>query len=43
MGSSGSGKSSIISLILRFYDVDSGTILVGGKNIKDLDLNQLRK
>lgn len=43
VGSSGSGKSSVISLILRFYDIEEGTILVGGKDIKSINLDSLRK
>lgn len=38
VGSSGSGKSSIVSLIERFYDVSQGQYLVDDVNIKDLDL-----
>jgi len=38
VGPSGSGKSSIISLILRFYDVNKGAIKINGKNIKDIDI-----
>jgi ABC-type multidrug transport system fused ATPase/permease subunit len=34
VGPSGSGKSSIVSLILRFYDLNEGQILINGKNIK---------
>jgi putative uncharacterized protein (fragment) len=41
-GSSGSGKSTIASLIERFYDVNSGAVLIDDQNIKDLDLNWLR-
>ncbi|ACF14930.1 ABC transporter-related protein [Chloroherpeton thalassium ATCC 35110] len=43
VGSSGSGKSTLVDLILRFYDVDKGRILVDGYDIKDYDLNSLRK
>jgi len=43
VGPSGVGKSTIISLIPRFYDVQEGAIKIGGYNIKDLDLESLRK
>lgn len=43
VGSSGSGKSSIISLIMRFYDLNEGELLLGGKNIKSLHLDSLRR
>lgn len=43
MGATGSGKSSIINLLQRFYDVTSGAILIDGVNIKDLTLEQLRR
>jgi ATP-binding cassette subfamily B protein len=42
VGATGSGKSTIISLLLRFYDVQRGRILVDGHDIKTLDLAQLR-
>jgi len=42
-GFSGSGKSTIIQLIERFYDCDSGEILIDDVNIKDYDLISLRK
>ena len=42
-GFSGSGKSNIIQLIERFYDVDQGEILIDDKNIKDYNLPLLRK
>ena len=43
VGFSGSGKSTIIQLIQRFYDVDEGEILIDGQNIKEYDLINLRK
>ncbi|MGX8796807.1 ABC transporter ATP-binding protein [Fusibacter sp. JL298sf-3] len=43
VGPSGVGKSTIISLIPRFYDVTEGAIYIGGHNIKDIDLGLLRK
>jgi ABC-type multidrug transport system fused ATPase/permease subunit len=42
VGPSGTGKSTIASLLLRFYDIQSGEILVDGKNIYDYDLENLR-
>lgn len=43
IGSTGSGKSSIINLIPRFYDPSSGEVLIDGFNIKNIDLHELRK
>jgi ABC-type multidrug transport system fused ATPase/permease subunit len=42
VGPSGTGKSTIASLLLRFYNIDNGEILVDGKNIYDYDLEILR-
>ena len=42
VGSTGSGKSTLIKLILRLYDSTSGEIKFDGKNIRDLDLDSLR-
>lgn len=42
IGATGSGKSTLIQLISRFYDTTSGEILVNGKNIKDYSLQELR-
>ncbi len=42
VGPSGTGKSTIASLLLRFYDIESGTILIDDKNIYDYDLETLR-
>jgi ABC-type multidrug transport system fused ATPase/permease subunit len=42
VGPSGTGKSTIASLLLRFYDIDGGQILIDGKNIYDYDLENLR-
>ncbi len=38
VGKSGSGKSTILQLIMRFYDPDEGTILLDGVDLKDLNL-----
>jgi ATP-binding cassette subfamily B protein len=42
MGTTGAGKTSILSLMSRFYDVENGEIMMEGTNIKDLSLNELR-
>lgn len=42
VGSSGAGKSTIAQLLMRFYDLNSGKILIDGRNIKDYDLYALR-
>ena len=42
VGSTGSGKSTLIKLILRLYDSTAGEIKFDGKNIRDLELNSLR-
>lgn len=41
IGSTGSGKSTIVNLIMRFYDITSGEILIDGVNIKDYKLEDL--
>lgn len=43
IGSTGSGKSTIIQLLLRFYDVTEGEILINSKNIKEYPLEELYK
>ncbi|MFX4266350.1 ABC transporter ATP-binding protein [Aliarcobacter butzleri] len=43
VGDSGGGKSSLINLIVRFYDTTNGEILINNDSIKDLDLKSLRK
>jgi len=43
IGATGSGKTTLIHLLMRFYDVDEGEILVYGKNIKTLKQHELRK
>ncbi len=43
IGGTGSGKSSLVNLIPRLYDVTEGSLKVGGVNVKDYDLEALRK
>jgi ATP-binding cassette subfamily B multidrug efflux pump len=43
VGATGAGKSTLISLLLRFYDVTSGRILMNGIDIRDMDVPELRK
>ena len=43
VGSTGSGKTTVVNLLMRFYDVDSGRILIDNVNIKDIDCDNLRK
>ncbi len=43
MGKTGAGKSTIAQLLTRMYDPDSGEILIDGKNIKNINLHDLRK
>ncbi|MBQ8614885.1 MAG: ABC transporter ATP-binding protein [Ruminiclostridium sp.] len=43
VGSTGSGKTTIVNLLMRFYNTDSGEILVDGVNIMDINRDELRK
>lgn len=43
LGSTGSGKTTLVSLIARYYDVCSGEILINGVNVKEYSLSSLRK
>lgn len=43
VGATGAGKTTIMSLITRFYDVDKGAVLIDGINVKDYNLEALRK
>ncbi|HIT64731.1 MAG TPA: ABC transporter ATP-binding protein [Candidatus Ventrimonas merdavium] len=42
IGGTGSGKSSLVNLISRLYDADSGSVCVGGKDVRSYDMNALR-
>lgn len=43
VGPTGAGKTTLVKLLMRFYDVDSGAILIDGHNIKDFTRQDLRK
>ncbi len=42
VGATGSGKTTVVNLLMRFYDVDSGAILIDGVNINDIKKEELR-
>lgn len=42
IGGTGSGKSSVVNLIPRFYDVSKGSVVIDGKDVRDYDLTELR-
>ena len=43
VGSTGSGKTTVVNLLMRFYDADSGSIRIDGQNIADISRQELRK
>ena len=43
VGESGSGKSTCLKLLYRFYDIDSGSILVDNNDVRDITINSLRE
>ena len=42
VGATGSGKTTVVNLLMRFYDIDSGEICIDGVNIRDIDCEELR-
>ena len=43
MGHTGAGKTTLTNLLLRFYDVQKGSIRIGGVDVRDYDLLELRR
>lgn len=43
VGATGSGKTTVVNLLMRFYEIDSGEILIDGTNIRDIACDELRK
>lgn len=43
VGATGSGKTTVVNLLMRFYDIDSGAIKIDGVNIKDIKCDELRR
>ena len=43
VGATGSGKTTVVNLLMRFYDIDAGEILIGGVNIRDIASEELRR
>lgn len=43
VGATGSGKTTVVNLLMRFYDIDSGEILIDGVNIRDIACGSLRR
>lgn len=43
IGSTGCGKTTIINLLMRFYDADSGEVLINGRNVQSFELDELRQ
>lgn len=43
VGATGSGKTTVVNLLMRFYDIDSGNIFINHQNIRDISRNSLRK
>lgn len=43
VGESGSGKSTIVQLLMRYYDCTSGSIKINNKNIRNININNFRR